>query len=236
MSGTLYLVPVALGDSAWEAVLPPRTREIACSLDCFVVENAKTARAQLRRAGYPKPLQQVDMRTLPQAGESGALADLLAPLLDGRSAGLMSEAGCPGIADPGAALVRLAHEHGVKVVPLVGPSSILLALMASGLEGQRFAFHGYLPVREEERRQAIRTLESASRRLAQTQIFIETPYRNLALLASLLAACAPTTLLCLASDLTGVSETVTTRSVAQWRQSAAPPLERVPTVFLLLAA
>jgi 16S rRNA (cytidine1402-2'-O)-methyltransferase len=148
----------------------------------------------------------------------------------------MSEAGCPGVADPGALLIRRAHETGISVKPLVGPSSLLLALMASGLDGQRFAFHGYLPAREPERSKRIAELEKESRHKHQTQLFIETPYRNSALLDALLATCHPETLLSLASDLTLASESVTTRRIGAWRQFPRPNLDRRPTVFLLLSA
>ena len=159
---------------------------------------------------------------------------LLAPLREGRSMGLLSEAGCPAIADPGAALVEAAHREGFRVVPLIGPSSIVLALMASGLEGQRFAFCGYLPRDKSERDRRIRELERRSRRERETEIFIETPYRNDALAAALLDACAPSTRLCVASDLTMATESIATRSISEWRKSV-PKLGKRPTVFLFLA-
>ncbi len=237
--GTLYLIPAGLGDPAWQSTLPSHAREIVCALDCFIVENAKTARAELRRLGYPRPLQGVGMGVLPEHGTAQEIAAahqaLLQPLLEGRSVGLLSEAGCPAVADPGAAMVRLAHARGIRVVPLVGASAILLALMASGLNGQRFAFHGYLPVAAAERRTALRELEEESRRRGQTQIFIETPYRNAALYQSLLQDCDPSTLLCLATNLTLPSEAISTRSIGAWRRREAPALAKQPTVFLLLA-
>lgn len=238
-SGTLYLIPAGLGDENWQYTLPTLAREIVCRLDCFIVENAKTARAELRRLGYPHPLQGVDMRILPEHGTPRDVAASheasLQPLLDGRSVGLLSEAGCPAVADPGAAIVRLAHARGVRVVPLAGASAILLALMASGLNGQRFAFHGYLPVDAAARRRALRELEDESRRRGQTQIFIETPYRNGALLQSLLQDCDPQTLLCLATNLTQPGESISTQKVGAWRSNPPPALNRQPTVFLLLA-
>ena len=159
-----------------------------------------------------------------------------APLLAGHDLGLMSEAGCPAVADPGALLVRRAHELGITVKPMVGPSSLLLALMASGLDGQRFAFHGYLPAREPDRSRRIAELEAESARQGQTQIFIETPYRNLALFAALLAACKPATRLCVASDLSLASETVASRRIRDWKPLPPPALDKRPTVFLILAA
>lgn len=234
-AGTLYLLPVALGDTPWEACLPPAAREAACRLTRFVAENAKTARAELKRLGHPGPLRDLAIEQIPEPLKPADIERLLAPLLEGHDLGLLSEAGCPGVADPGALLVRRAHERGIPVKPLVGPSSLLLALMASGLEGQRFAFHGYLPQREPERSRRIAELEKESKRLDQTQLFIETPYRNPALFEALLKACAPGTRLCLATDLTLPTESVAMRRIADWRAGPPPALERRPTVFLLLA-
>jgi 16S rRNA (cytidine1402-2'-O)-methyltransferase len=235
MSGTLWLLPVALGDTPWQNFLPAATREAACRLTHFVVENAKTARAELKRIGHPLSLRELAVEQLPAAPTPAAIETLLGPLLAGHDLGLMSEAGCPAVADPGALLVRRAHELGITVKPLVGPSSLLLALMASGLEGQRFAFHGYLPAREPERSRRIVDLEGESARNKQTQIFIETPYRNGVLFKALLVACRPRTRLCLASDLSLGSESIATRRVADWKAAPAPRLDKRPTVFLLLA-
>jgi 16S rRNA (cytidine1402-2'-O)-methyltransferase len=235
MSGTLWLLPVALGETPWENCLPAATREVACRLTRFVVENAKTARAELKRIGHPQPLRELGVEQLPATPTSADVEHLLAPLLAGHDLGLMSEAGCPAVADPGALLVRRAHELGITVKPLVGPSSLLLALMASGLDGQRFAFHGYLPAREPERSRRIAELEGESARHRQTQIFIETPYRNHALFNALLSACRPQTRLCVATDLSLDSESIHTRRVADWKACAVPDLEKRPTVFLLLA-
>lgn len=235
MSGTLWLLPVVLGDTEWPVVLPAATRDAACRLRHFVVENAKTARAELKRIGHPVPIRDLAIEALPETPNAPDIERLIAPLLAGTDVGLMSEAGCPAVADPGALLVRRAHELGITVRPLVGPSSLLLALMASGLDGQRFAFHGYLPVREPERSRSIADLEKESARLAQTQLFIETPYRNNALFAALLAACRPATRLCVASDLSLPSETIAMHSVAAWKKRPQPSLDKRPTVFLLLA-
>lgn len=238
--GTLYLLPVGLatpGEAAddWEQWLPVATRDIACQLSHFAVENAKTARASLKALGHPVPLRELDIQELPAQPDEAALGVLLAPLLAGHDLGLMSEAGCPAIADPGALLVRVAHHHGISVRPLVGPSSLLLSLMASGLDGQRFAFHGYLPARDPERSKAIVALEKDSARLKQTQLFIETPYRNSTLFQALLQGCQPTTRLCVASDLTLDSESIRTNNIAAWRKADTPNLDKRPTVFLLLA-
>ena len=185
-AGSLYLLPNTLGDTPAEAVIPAAALHRARSLDYFVAEDPKSARAFLKRIGYPRPLQDVRIERLDHNTPAAEVAPLLEPVLAGRDAGLLSEAGLPAIADPGAALVRLAHAKGVRVVPMSGPSSILLALSASGLEGQRFAFHGYLPVKPPELAAALKELERQSRRLDQTQIFIETPYRNGATLAAML--------------------------------------------------
>ena len=221
----LYAIPTPLGGAPAEA-LPAPALEIVRGLRDFAVENAKSARAFLGAVGMPVALRELSLVEIENA--------TLAPLREGRPLGLVSEAGCPAIADPGAALVEAAHREGFRVVPLVGPSSITLALMASGLEGQRFAFCGYLPREAPERARRIRELESRSRRERETQIFIETPYRSDALLAALVEACSPQTRLCVAADLTLATESIAARSIAQWRRQATP-IGRRPAVFLLLA-
>ncbi|MBL8479384.1 MAG: SAM-dependent methyltransferase [Sterolibacteriaceae bacterium] len=235
MPGSLMLLPVALGDTAWQACLPASTQAAACKLGHFVAENAKSARAELKRMGHPGPLRDIAIEQLPENPTAADIERLLAPLGAGHDLGLMSEAGCPAIADPGALLVRRAHEKGISVKPLVGPSSLLLALMGSGLEGQRFAFHGYLPAREPERSRRIAELESESARRKQTQIFIETPYRNNVMFNAALSACRPRTRLCVATDLTLDSEFIRSLRIAAWKAAPPPDLDRRPTVFLLLA-
>jgi 16S rRNA (cytidine1402-2'-O)-methyltransferase len=230
--GTLYLVPTALGGDDARTILPESTLRVLGSLACFLVENPKSARHFLKTVGYPHALQGVQMQVLDEHTPEAAIADLLVPLLAGKDCGLLSEAGCPAVADPGAMLIRRAHERGIRVVPLIGPSAILLALMASGLNGQRFAFHGYLPVAREERRKRLQELENESRRVDQTQIFIEAPYRNESLLHAILETCREETLVCLATDVTLESESIQTQSVKAWRV-APPDLNRRPTVFLL---
>lgn len=220
----LYAIPTPLGGTPAEA-LPAPALQIVKSLKDFVVENAKSARAFLGAVGMP--VRELSIKTIDEG-------ELLQPLREGRAMGLLSEAGCPAIADPGAALVEAAHREGFRVVPLVGPSSITLALMASGLEGQRFAFCGYLPREAPDRARRIRELEARSRKEKETEIFIETPYRSDALLGALLESCSPATKLCVAAELTLPSETIATKSVAQWRR-AKPVLGRRPAVFLLLA-
>lgn len=235
MPGILYLIPSALGDIAWPEYLPAGTRDTACRLRRFIAENARTAREELRRLGHPGPLRELEIAEIPREPSAEGIERLLSPLGRGENIGLLSEAGCPAVADPGALLVRRAHETGITVIPLVGPSALLLALMASGLNGQRFAFHGYLPVREPARGRRIGELEKESRRARQTQIFIEAPYRNEALLAALLAHLSPATRLCVAADLTLPTAFVATRAVADWQRSAPPRLDRRPAVFLFLS-
>lgn len=233
-TGTLYLIPVPLGINPPDEVLPASVLERTRSLGHFVAEHAKSARAFLKAAAHPLPLQQIVISELNEHTRDDQLAALLDPVRAGHDLGLVSEAGCPAVADPGANLVALAQREGIRVVPLVGPSSILLALMASGLSGQHFAFHGYLPAKDDERRKRLQELEAESRKTKRTQIFIETPYRNRQLFDALLASGSPQTRLCIATDLTLASEAVTTRSLAEWRRLPPPEFERRPTVFLLL--
>ncbi|WP_321843196.1 SAM-dependent methyltransferase [Paraburkholderia bannensis] len=237
-TGTLYLIPNTLGDgdeAALAYVLPVPVRDRAGTLASYIGENAKTTRAFLKRVGTTRPIQEIQISELNVNTPPGAVDKLLAPLLAGIDTGLVSEAGVPAVADPGALLVRRAHERGIKVVPLVGPSSILLALMASGLNGQSFAFHGYLPVDANERVKKLRELEQTSRKAKQTQIFIETPYRNKSMLDTLLSTCAPSTLICVAADLTLPTETILSRAVSDWKKKPAPDLHKRPAIFLLLA-
>ena len=227
----LYAIPTPLGASPQDSLPAPSLKRVQTLAD-FVAENAKSARAFLSAAGLqPRELRISELSEHTAAAE---VPKLLQPLREGRPLGLLSEAGCPAIADPGALLVEAAHREGFRVVPLVGPSSITLALMASGLEGQRFAFCGYLPRDAGERAKRIRELEARSRKELETEIFIETPYRNEALWSALLETCAPTTRLCVAADLTLASESVQTRPVADWRR-ARPAIGKRPAVFLLLA-
>lgn len=242
MTGTLYLIPNSLGSEQLDAVIPAPVRELTASLDCFIAENAKTARAFLKQVAQTHPLktvmQEIRISELNVNTAATEVAALLAPLLEGKNVGLLSEAGVPAVADPGADLVRLAHQRGITVKPLVGPSSLLLALMASGLNGQSFAFHGYLPTDAGERAARIRQLEQRSRQEKQTQILIETPYRNEAMLEALATHCAGTTLVCVATDLTLDSESVVTKNAGAWKQAIAagqmPAFRKKPTVFLFL--
>ena len=234
-SGSLYLIPTHLSEPVNPgAILPQDVIAVALRLDHFIAENAKTTRAFLKSLGIGRPLAEISIRELNEHTAPDALTALLEPLFAGHDVGLVSEAGAPGVADPGATIVALAHRHKISVMPLVGPSSILLGLMASGLNGQKFAFHGYLPKEKQARIAAIRELESESRRRNMTQLFIETPYRNAPLLADLLATLAPATRLCVVSDLTGPHECVTMQTVAEWRK-AIVDIGKFPALFLFLA-
>lgn len=248
MTGILYLVPMLLSppdansDAQLAFSVPTDVQQLTASLDYFIAENAKTARAYLKVIARKYPLattlQQLLIVELNTNSTVDRLPELLAPLLAGRHAGLISEAGVPAVADPGAYLVRLAHQHDIVVRPLVGPSSLLLSVMASGLNGQSFAFNGYLPQDAMQRTKRVKVLEERSRQDHQTQLFIETPYRNMVLLDALLTTCQPSTLLCVAIDMTTPAEQICTRSIAQWRQLAQqarlPDLQKRPAVFLLL--
>lgn len=235
MAGILYLIPVPLGPTPPLESLPANVVAAVRPLTHFVVEQAKTARAFLKAAGTETPLQELQLSELNEHSRTEILDGLLAPLRAGHDVGLLSEAGCPAVADPGANLVALAQKENIRVVPLIGPSSLLLALMASGLNGQRFAFQGYLPAKDTERTKALRELESESRKRKQTQLFIETPYRNRAMFDAILLACQPETRLTVATNLTLPSESVKTRTIQQWKKQTPPEIERRPTVFLLLA-
>jgi 16S rRNA (cytidine1402-2'-O)-methyltransferase len=235
MAGTLYLIPVPLGPTAPQESLPSNVLGVIRPLTYFVVEQAKTARAFLKAAGTDAPLQSLQLEELNEHTKDNALDRLLAPLRAGHDIGLLSEAGCPAVADPGANLVALAQKENIRVVPLIGPSSLLLALMASGLNGQRFAFQGYLPTKETDRMKALRELEGESRKRQQTQLFIETPYRNRAMFDAILLACQPATRMTVATDLTLATESVQTRTIQGWKKETPPEIERRPTVFLLLA-
>ena len=233
--GTLYLIPVTLGDDIISKALPPDVVSLTQRLETFIVENEKTARRFLGAIKPLKPVRELKLLTLNEHTTENALPALLAPLLDGQDVGLMSEAGCPGIADPGAQLAALAHKKGIRVAPLVGPSSILLSLMASGLDGQRFTFLGYIPSDKAARVQKLRELEQESRKRRETQVFIETPYRNQHLLEDILATCNGESRLCVACNVSLDSELILTQRIADWKKAPLPDLHKKPTVFLLLA-
>jgi 16S rRNA (cytidine1402-2'-O)-methyltransferase len=233
--GILYLLPCTLGDTPAESVLPQQVIEIARTLQHFVVEHPKSARRFLSSLKPDHPIQSLHFATLNEHTQTSELNDLLAPLLQGNDVGIISEAGCPGIADPGADLVALAQRNQIRVIPLVGPSSILLALMASGMNGQCFSFHGYLPIGEIDRKKAITTLENDSAKRNQTQLFIETPYRNDKMFAAILSCCRPQSRLCIAADITLPSEFIQTHSISEWKKQPTPRLHKRPCLFLMLA-
>lgn len=235
MKGTLYLLPCPISDETapWN-VLPAANRAVMDALDYFIVENTRTARRFLSKAGIARPIEELEFRELNEHTAAGReVEELVAPLLAGRSAGVISEAGVPGVADPGALVVEACHRRGIRVVPLVGPSSILLALMASGLNGQSFAFNGYLPVKPPERAQAIRRLERRAHAEGQSQLFIEAPYRNAKLLEQLLQVLAPATRLTVAMEITAPDEFISTRTVEEWRRGPLPDMQKHPAIFIV---
>ena len=235
MSPILYLIPTPLGAPDTPCLLPHEQTQITGLTD-FVVEAEKTARAHLKHLGITTPIRELNLQTLPEHTDLKTLPELLKPLQEGRSMGILSEAGCPAVADPGANLVALAHRQGYEVRPLVGPSSLLLALMASGANGQNFAFKGYLPSEKSERIAALKSLEQRSRQQNETQLFIETPYRNDALLADALETLYPETRLCTATDLTLPTQEIISQTVAAWRKlKTLPNLKKRPTIFVLHA-
>ncbi|PCI61210.1 MAG: SAM-dependent methyltransferase [Methylophilaceae bacterium] len=233
--GTLYFIPVTMGADNINQVLPPDVVTLAQGLDEFIVENEKTARHFLGAIKHKKPIREITLKTLNKRTEDKDLSKLLSTLITGKDVGLMSEAGCPGIADPGAKLAALAHQKGIRVAPLVGPSSILLGLMASGLNGQRFTFLGYLPADRGARIKQLKALEQRAKSHNETQIFIETPFRNQHMLEDLLGHCSNDTKLCIARNISLPDEYIVTKKIGAWKQATPPDLHKKPTVFLLLA-
>ena len=234
MKGKLYLIPSPLGDYDPAEVIPAPTLDLLQHIGCYVVEEVRTARRYLSRAGLKGHIQDLEFHELNEHTSAEEVERFVALFDAGRDVGLISEAGLPAVADPGAALVALCHRHGIEVVPQVGPSSLMLALMASGLNGQSFTFCGYLPAKTEERRNAIKSIEKVSQSKRQTQIFIETPYRNDAMLSDLLQSCRPSTRICIAADITLPDEYILTKTVAEWKKEK-PVIGKRPCVFLMLA-
>ena len=232
MEAKLYLIPVTLGETGFERVLPEYNREVIRSLKYFLVENVRSARRFLKKAVPSIVIDELVLTELNEHTTPEEMAEMVAPLVAGESMGMLSEAGCPAVADPGAEVVAIAQQKGYRVAPLVGPSSILMALMASGLNGQRFAFHGYLPIDASKRLERLKALETRMVAEDETQIFIETPYRNHPLLDDLLRICKPSTRLCIASDITCHNEWIKTRSISEWK-SRIPDLQKKPAIFLL---
>lgn len=230
MTGTLYLLPVGLGECDLKDVLPQRNFDVIKTLNYFIAENAKEARAFLKQCQYPE-ISRAEFSLINQHAKPEELLSFLAPLLQGHDMGLMSDAGCPGIADPGAEVVKMAHQKNIKVVPLVGPSSIVLSIMASGFNGQNFAFIGYLPIDKVERLKRIREVEQHTIKFKQAQFFIETPYRNQSLFEDLLKNLAPTSKLLVATHVTLGDENILVKTVAAWKKSELPDFVKKPTIF-----
>lgn len=237
MSGTLYLLPTVISEETLASVIPTEVRAKACQIDHFLVEAAKTARHYLKDLGHPKPIASLSIVEIGHEPDPAKIDAWLAPLREGFDMAIVSESGCPGIADPGAQIVARVQAEGGRVVPLVGPSSLLLTLMASGLDGQHFRFTGYLPIADADRREALLSLERESAR-GETILFIETPYRNRTMLESLLEVLRPDTRLCVAQDVTGKNESIRTKTIAAWKAASEDEREllKIPTVFAFLAA
>jgi 16S rRNA (cytidine1402-2'-O)-methyltransferase len=230
--GTLYLIPSVIAEDTANSVIPEDVIKYISELDEFIVENERTARRFLKSIMYARSLDSIVLHTLNKHTDSSEIHSFIHALLNGKNIGLLSEAGCPCIADPGSEVVRLAHHHGIHVKPMVGPSSILLALITSGFNGQNFAFNGYLPIKKNERFKKIKELETKAYREDQTQIFMETPFRNMQLLQDIFNNCKPSTLLCIAAEITGSNEFIKTKSIADWKKNI-PQLNKRTAVFLL---
>lgn len=233
-TGKLYLIPTTLGETEPLEVLPISIKQAIETIDHYIVENEKSARQFIKKILPRKSQPDLHIEQLNKFTEPDIIPSFLDPCLNGHNIGVLSEAGCPGVADPGADVVRLAHEKGIQVVPLVGPSSILLALMASGLNGQNFAFNGYLPIEASERKRSLKMLERLSKEKNQTQLFIETPYRNDKLFQDVTRHLAPDTRFCLAVDITLPTESIRTQTIGEWRNES-PDLHKRPAIFLILA-
>ena len=230
--GTLYLIPTTLGETEIDLVIPNQIKNIINTIDEYIVENEKSARRYLRKLGIKKPLDEIVLHPLNEHTPPEVFSSYLKSIEEGKNIGIISEAGCPAIADPGAEIVKLAHQKNIKVAPLVGPSSILLALMASGFSGQNFAFHGYLPKERNERIKKLKEIEKEAYQKSQTQLFIETPFRNQHLLEDIVAVCNSDTQLCLACDISLGSEFIQTKSVREWKEKL-PDINKRPVVFLI---
>ncbi len=232
MSGILYLIPTTLGDSPVNDVIPNNVKDIVNSINFYVVENIRTARRYLKNLDINTPIDDLIFYTLNKHTSDDELTQFLVPISKNNNVGVISEAGAPGVADPGADIVKIAHKKNIKIVPLVGPSSILLSLMASGLNGQNFSFLGYIPIKKHERINRIKIIEKNSFSFNQTQIFIESPYRNQSLLTDILQNCNAQTMLCIATDITLNTEFIKTKSIVEWQKNI-PKINKRPTIFLL---
>ena len=232
---SLYLIPVTLGDTPIERVLPAYNKEVILSIRHFIVEEVRTARRFLKQVDRNINIDELTFYPMGKHADAALFSKYLDALRNGEDMGVISEAGCPAVADPGADVVAIAQREGHKVVPLVGPSSILLAVMGSGFNGQSFAFHGYLPIAPADRAKRLKQLESRSAAEHQTQLFIETPYRNHKIIADILATCNPRTKLCIASGLTTDKEYICSKSIKEWKQTTLPDLNKIPTIFAIYA-
>lgn len=231
--GKLFLIPTIISEDTQNEVIPPHVKSAIQELDYFLVENLRSSRRYISSLGLNKTIEDLRFEVLDKNTTGRQLQELMQGLFDGVCIGVISEAGCPGIADPGALAVEFAHRHDIQVVPLVGPSSILMALMSSGFNGQSFAFHGYLPFDKTSRLQKIKSMEADAYRNMQTQIFMDTPYRNKSLADDLLSTCRPDSRLCIARDITGKKEMVKTKTIRQWKSDNLPDLHKIPAIFAL---
>lgn len=232
---SLYLIPVTLGDTPIERVLPAYNKEVILSIRHFIVEEVRTARRFLKQVDRNINIDELTFYPMGKHADAALFSKYLDALRNGEDMGVISEAGCPAVADPGADVVAIAQREGHKVVSLVGPSSILLAVMGSGFNGQSFAFHGYLPIAPADRAKRLKQLESRSAAEHQTQLFIETPYRNHKIIADILATCNPRTRLCIASGLTTDKEYICSKTIKEWKQTTLPDLNKIPTIFAIYA-
>jgi 16S rRNA (cytidine1402-2'-O)-methyltransferase len=235
MKGQLFIIPTILAADTQRQVIPSSVTDAIRGIHYYLCENIRTARRYISSLKIHDSIDSLHFEVLNKDTTVGSLPQLFAPILEGNHIGVLSESGCPGVADPGALAVAYAHDHGIRVVPLVGPSSVLLALMASGLNGQRFAFHGYLPIDSKDAASTIKDLEGESREKNQTQIFIETPYRNNALMNHLLKSLQPETRLCVAINLSSPTEKISCLKIREWKKQI-PSLEKEPAIFLFLAS
>lgn len=233
METALYLIPAPLGETPVEQVIPAYNAEIIRNIPVFIVENVRSARRFLKKIDRNRNIDGIEFYELNEHTKPSSIGNYLDPLKEGKTMGVISEAGCPAVADPGATVVALAQKQNLKVIPLVGPSSLLMAVMASGFSGQSFSFNGYLPAKVQEREQKLRQLEQRCYRENQTQLFIETPYRNAHMIESILKTCRPETRLCIAAGITTPDEYIRTKTVAAWKKTQLPALDTIPAVFLI---
>ncbi|MCF8372246.1 MAG: SAM-dependent methyltransferase [Bacteroidales bacterium] len=233
MKGKIYMIPSTLGDGPIENVIPQGITSLVLDIKFYIVENVRTARRFLKKLSPEIEIDPLTFFILDKHTKAAEISQFISPAINGENIGVISEAGCPGVADPGADIISIAHLKGIQVIPLVGPSSIVLALMASGMNGQNFAFTGYLPIKPQERIKSIKHLENRSSAENQTQIFIETPYRNNHLVEDILSSCSDTTLFCIACDITSETEYISTRTIQAWKKAKPPDLHKRPCIFLL---